>query len=257
VAKVRIIASQEAFDSRKEDSGDFVVPKPGIYTLQCTECEPGFTKDSDGDEDKSKPYLKFTYKIVGVGVKEEEPKENYGNTWDYMSFSESSDWKRAEVLLAYGIASGGFDGELDTDEAFLNRKIIARLKHEKSRSKDDPKQAKVGRMFQYGTDMNVAETEVEYGDADEAVDDTFGPHGDEAVEAEHEEQSRKEELEGMELKALGGVLTELGGDPKDAIVKGKDGKTDPVATKAAVIGAILAAEEGETGNTEDDDDDPF
>lgn len=256
MAKVRIIASQEAFDSRKEDSGDFVVPKPGIYTLQCTECEPGFTKDSDGDEDQSKPYLKFTYKIVGVGVKEDEPKENYGNIWDYMSFSDSSDWKRAEVLLSYGLASGSFDAEVDTDDAFLNRKIIARLKHEKARSKDDPKQAKVGRMFQYGTDMATAETEVDYGEAEAPEDDTFGANGDEAVEAD-QEQTRRQELESMELKALGGLLTELGGDPKANIVKTTDGKTDPVSTKDSVIEAILYAEAGGNAAGTIDDDDPF
>jgi hypothetical protein len=261
MAKFKMSVSQEAFDSRKEDSGDFVLPKPGLYVLRCTECEPGFTKDSSGNEDKNRPYLKFTYKIVGVGTEEAEPKENYGNIWDYMSFGDKSEWKRAEVLLAYGIASGAFEGELDTDDVFLNRKVLVRLKHEKGQTKDDPKQAKIARMFEADSNPNaVEEGEVDYGNDDE---DTFGssdpvygdeePFGDNAEPEEEESgdaEARREELAAMDLKALGAMLTENGGDPKACIVKGSNGKTDSEATKANVIDAILSLEEG-------DSDDPF
>lgn len=258
MAKIRMSVSQEAFDSRREDGGDFVLPKPGVYWLTCSECEPGFTK-TDGEEDPSKPYLKFTYKITGIGEANAETKENYGSIWDYMSFGDKSEWKRAEVLLAYGIADGAFEGELDTDEAFLNRKVMVRLKHEKGQTKDDPKQAKIARMYApgHGPSAGGDDGDIDYGDAD----DVFGGADEAEAAAEPDGPSyeeRKAELEGMDLKALGALFSgDYDGDPKALIVKGSDGKTDTAKTKEAVVEAILGKEYEDDGNDVGDPDDPF
>lgn len=252
MAKVRIKASAEAIAKGGQDRGDFVVPKPGFYILQLTECNPGFSKDADGNEDKKKPRLECIYKIVGVGRDEEEPKENYGNVWDYVSFSENSEWKRGEFLKAFGFTedgNGDFDDEIDTDDV-INRKVLVRLKHEKQRGKDATPRAKVASMFVYGTDPSeiVDDGGVSYGDAEDEPEDAFGSVDDEP----QDEGYTEEELAGMDLKALGAILTDLGGVPQDHIVKKGKG-IDSDATKAAVIAAILEEQSGD----EEGADDPF
>lgn len=255
MAKVRLTATQEDFEKVGQDLGDFILPKPGLYVLTCTEVNAGYSKGDDGEEDKKKPRLEMIYKITGVGKEEAEPKENYGNIWDYVSFSKDSGWKRAEVAVTFGFAEPGtteFDDDVDTDD-MVNRKILARLKHEKGRTKDATPRAKIQRMFRYGTDPTAEENgEVDYGGASE---DAFGstetdPFGEEPQEATgHTEESLGE----MDLKSLGGILKEdFGGDPTEHIVKVK-GKLDADATKAAVIEAILTAQ----GTTEPEDEDPF
>jgi len=246
MVKVRFKVSKEALQRPDQDMGDFVTPKPG------------FTKDSDGEPDKTRPYLEFIYKITGVGAEEADVTENYGNVWDYVSFSEESDWKRAQVLKAYGLSDGedDFDEKLETDE-FLNRKVIARLKLAKGQTSDDPKRAKVARLIAYGSDVSGAfnSSGTDYGETE--YEETFG--------ATEEDRSlyTVDELDAMDLKELGKVLKEeFEQDPVALLVKfqsGKNkGKTDLEETKVAVINAILEAQgEVEEEGTSGDDDDPF
>lgn len=259
MAKVRIKASQEAFDTRREDSGDFALPKPGIYVLQVGECEPGYTKDAEGEPDESKPHLKFTYKIVGVGEAEAKPTENYGSVWDYVSFGEKSDWKRAEMLIAYGIATSEFDGEIDTDD-LVNRKVLARIKHEKGRTKDDPKQAKIARLFPYGQPIaDQASADVDYGNDAFEADEPFGADEDTAsADTGVNEAQRRDELQAMDLKSLGALMKgDYDMDPTTFIVKGANGKVDGDATKAACINAIMEREGFDSPTEDEDDDNPF
>lgn len=256
MAKVRFKASQEDFEKAGKDLGDFVVPKPGLYVMTCTEVNAGYSKKKDSDEeDKSKPRLEMIYAITGIGKEEAQPKENYGSIWDYVSFSNESGWKRAEVAIAYGFAEPGtteFDDDIDTDE-MINRKVLARLKHEKGRTKDDKPRAKVARLFPYGSDPGAEEMDVSYG----SEESTFGSTEDDPFgEAEPDVEPHTEEsLNELDLKALGAVLKEeFEGEPTEHIVKVK-GKLDAEKTKAAVIAAILAAQE-EVG-TEEDSEDPF
>ena len=258
MVKVRFKVSKEALQRPDQDMGDFVTPKPGIYVLTVVEVNPGFTKDSDGEPDKTRPYLEFIYKITGVGAEEADVTENYGNVWDYVSFSEESDWKRAQILKAYGLSDGedDFDEKLETDK-FLNRKVIARLKLAKGQTSDDPKRAKVARLIAYGSDVSGAfnSSGTDYGETE--YEETFG--------ATEEDRSlyTVDELDAMDLKELGKVLKEeFEQDPVALLVKfqsGKNkGKTDLEETKVAVINAILEAQgEVEEEGTSGDDDDPF
>ena len=238
MAKVRIKASAESISKGGQDRGDFVVPKPGFYILTMTECNPGFSKDAEGNEDKKKPRLECIYKITGVGREEAETKENYGNLWDYVSFSESSDWKRGEFLKAFGYVEDGssdFDDDIDTDDV-INRKVLARVKHEKARTKGDPARAKIASLFESGGDVSYGDEEPAFGSSDE----------------EAETVHTEDDLNEMDLKGVGAVLEELGGNPRDHIVKDAKGKVDSTKTKAAVIEAILKAQGGDEA-----DDDPF
>jgi hypothetical protein len=256
MVKVRMKVSKEKFDEADQDRGDFVLPKPGVYVLQCVDVIPGFSKDADGNEDKKKPRLECIYKIVGVGANEAEVTENYGQIWDYISFSESSEWKRKEFLLAFGLADGStdFDDDIDTDDC-VNKKVKARLKHENGRNKDDGKRAKVGKLFSYDSDLStdLADSATDYGSA-------FGDEEDAPVFGEDEggdaaEPYTVDELDELDLKALGAILKdEFDGDPQACIVK-KRGKLDTEETKAAVINAILEAQgDGDEG---EGDEDPF
>lgn len=255
MAKVRLKASAESIAKGGQDRGDFVTPKPGFYILTLAEVNSGYSKDDSGEEDKKKPRLEMIYKITGVGREEAEPKENYGNIWDYVSFSKESDWKRGEVIKAFGLAaddSGDFDDEVDTDE-LINRKVLARIKHEKSRDKNAAPRAKIASLHKYGTDpSDIEETSgVDYG-GDE--DETFSEPTDEETTEETQDLT-EEELEAMDLKELGAKLTELTEEaPQDYIVK-KGSKVDAEKTKAAVIARIL--EWQGTVTDDGDDEDPF
>jgi len=249
MAKVRMKVTAEEMAKAGEDRGDFVLPKPGFYVLTMAECNHGYSADKEGGEDTKRPRLECIYTITGVGREETDPKENYGKIWDYVAFTPTSGWKRAQFIKAFSLAPDGateFDDEFDTDD-LINRKVLVRLKHEKGRTKDDPTRAKVATMFVYGSDPSDIEDggQVVYSDEGE---DAFGSD-------EPAEQSITEaDLADMDLKALGEVYTEVtGNDPRGLVVK-KNGKLDAEATKAAVIEAILAAQ-GDDQSVEEDD--PF
>jgi hypothetical protein len=261
MVKVRIQATQKDFEQAEGNGGgDFVVPPAGVYVLSMEECNHGFSK-TNGEVDETKPRLECVYTIVGIGPEEQPVKENYGKLWDYVSFSEASGWKRAEFLKAFKLIApnatqADADVTIDTDDV-VNRKVVARLKHEKGQNAGDPPRAKVARLIAYGTDLSAASEE----SAPEYTTDTgFG--GD--VATPFDEQGNEvtpytaEELEAMDLKSLGAILKDdFEGTPQDHIVKGTDGKTDTVATKRAVVAAILEAQGGDAPAEDVEDDDPF
>lgn len=265
MVKVRIQAGKEAFEqAAKDGGGDFVVPKPGVYVLTMEACNHGFSK-TDGEPDQAKPRLECVYTITGVGPEEAPTTENYGKLWDYVSFSESSGWKRAEFLKAFKLADEGAtsaDVSVDTDD-FVNRKVLARLKHEKGQNAGDPPRAKVARLIAYGSDLSggaLDDSATDYGTDTGPSGDIDEPFGAEAEPEMDVTMYTVDSLEELDLKGLGAILKdEFGGDPTAHIVKGKDGKLDKEETKTAVVNAILEAQgDGvETGNTEDDDENPF
>lgn len=65
-----------------------------------------------------------------------------------------------------------------------------------------------------------------------------------------------EELDGMDLKELGGIAKEFDLDPTAAIVKTR-GKTDPAKTKAKIIEMILEAQGGEETEEGEEEGNPF
>ena len=250
--KIKISATTDDFEQAGQDQGDFVVPPAGYYILQCKEINPGFSQDDDGNADKKRPRLEVIYSITGVGVEDNPVTENYGNIWDYVSFSAASGFARARFLRAFGFAGGdeAFDGEIDIDKA-INMKVVARLRQVKGREPGE-KRAKIASLLPY-EDRHMAEA---FGGGDDDESDSaedgavFGGTAEDAGEA-----YTQEELEGMDLKELGGVAKDdFSLDPNDFIVKVR-GKVNADKTKAAVIEGILAAQEAEDaeGGSGDDD----
>lgn len=253
MTKVKIKASAESFEKAGEDRGDFVVPKNGWYVLQLTELNAGFSKGSDGSEDKKRPRLEAIYQITGVGRDNQAVEENYGNVWDYVSFSDESEWKRAEFLWAHqAVDSKDGDVEMDIDtDKFVEEAmpVLARLKQEKGRNADDEPRAKVAKLLPF-TDGDTADA---FGsDAGGEDEDAFGG-GEEAGE---DELLTQEQLEGMDLKELGKIAPEFDLDPNDSIVKVR-GKVNGAKTKAKLIEAILEAQGADDGETGTEDESPF
>jgi hypothetical protein len=261
LTKVKIKVSKD--DLAKvgdDDRGTFDLPKPGLYVLQASRIDPGFTKNSDGEEDQSKPYLQFVYGIVAEMPGEIAPKGNYGNIWDYMSFSEASGWKRAEVLYAFGFLTkeeaerydGEAEFELDTD-VLVERKVLARVKHEKGRNNDDPKRAKIAKLFPYGSEQDsfTSNGETEYGEV--SADDPFSTADEEGSGA----LLTVEELRSMELKELGDIAKEFDLDPNIYLVRNRAKKIDNALTMEAIISAILVAQNGNVETAEDEEESPF
>lgn len=142
-------------DFEKAGSGDFVAPQPGIYTGKLVECNPGFSKDDSGKEDKKKPRLECIYEIIGEGRDGEPSDTNYSRLWEYISFGESTRWKRASFLLSMGLSDGtkNFDGTVDTEE-IIGTKVIIRVKADKDL--DGNYRAKIGSTFPFKDEDEAA-----------------------------------------------------------------------------------------------------
>jgi hypothetical protein len=247
MAKVKMKAGKEAFEKAGQDQGDFVVPKPGWYTAELKSCTDGYSKDEGGGEDKKRPRLECIYTIVGIGREDEPHSENYGNLWDYVSFSPESEWKRAEFMKAMGLADDAAEVEFDTDEV-AGTKVFVRVKHEKGRDKDDPPRAKIAKLLPFSDE----DRDAAFGDGDDTTEDVdFGS------DAEGDPYLSEEDLAAMDIKELGKVATEFDIDPQALVVRHRNKKVNMEGTKAAVIAAILEAQ-GAPGDGDDtDDDDPF
>ena len=166
--------------------------------LSCTKAEPGFSKSEDGEsEDKSKPRVEFVYSFVAALDKDrtEQPiTQNYGSMWDYMSFSDTSGWKRAEVMKAFGVIPQDYEGDLDvefdTDEC-INQRVIARIKHEtRGQGKNAVKRGKISKLYKYGSLPDAVETaDVSYGEAELPGDTDAGdvPDSDSPFGADEDE----------------------------------------------------------------------
>ena len=255
MTKIKFKVEADDLEDVDKDSGDFVVPPKGYYIFAIKEANAGFSK-TDGVEDKKKPRLEVILQIVGVGRDGEAVTENYGNVWDYISFSKESGWKRGEFLWALGLIDNKEDTEIevDTDE-LVGQQVLGRIKHQKDNREDGAVQAKIAKYLR-ATD---SDGEAAFGAAaadEEGGGDVFG--GEETTAPEY---LTEEGLNELEMKELGATAKEFDIDPNDHLVKVK-GKVDLEATKAAVIAAILEAQgapgdEPEADAGGDDEESPF
>lgn len=265
MGKVKIKVGKKAVEEAGK-SGDFEQPKPGVYTATLVECKPGFTKGDDGKPDKSRPYLECIYQIDGVGREGKKPEVQYSRLWDYVSFSEASEWKQAQFGIAMGLevtASGGIDGSIETEEnkpgTVIGRKVVIRVK--KDSDQEGNYRGKIASVMPAdgGADLDAGDDgEILEGDEDVVEEDN--PFGEDS-EGDEEDYLTEEDLEALSLKELGALASnDFDLTPQEHIVKVK-GKVDQDQTKAALIAAILEAqgaedEDGETGN-DDGEEDPF
>lgn len=259
MTKVKVQAGQDAVKQAGE-AVEFVDAPPGLYIAELVECNAGFSKGDDDKEDKSRPRLECIYKPIGVG-REGEPMPDgvrYGQVWDYVSFGEDSEWKRAQFGLAMGAkpdAQGNIDVSFETDKdkpgTIIGTKVILRVK--RGKDLEGNYRAKCGGVFHIDSG-EAAETSSAFaddaGNEESAPDNPFGDDSG----AEEEDLYTEEYLIGLEMKDLGEAAKQFDLDPNDFLVK-KRGKVDLDATQAAVVAAILEAQNGseEAG----DDDSPF
>jgi hypothetical protein len=85
---------------------------PGVYTVKLKEVKPGFRKGDNGQPDKSAPRLEVLAEI-------QDKKFKGSLLYDYISFSEASQWKMDQFLQVLGLAStskrkGSFDTTVNT-----------------------------------------------------------------------------------------------------------------------------------------------
>lgn len=273
MVKVKIQATEEDVAKAGEDLGDFVVPKPGFYVLQLVECTPGFSKDGNGEEDKSRPRLECVYEIVAEGKEQAEPKANYGRLWDYVTFSKEAGWSRARFVKAFypdKVKDGkALDVEIDTDEV-VERKVFARIKNERDKLRSEEagstvQRARIANLLPLdGMDSyeEAAYSSDAFGGAEDAEGGDEDPFGGSTEDA-GDDLLTEEELKGYDLKELGNVAKEFDLDPTDSIVKyvrgANKGKVNQESTKEKIIAAILEAQGADDGDGGDagGDEDPF
>jgi len=115
-----------SYDDRQEPGGDFPVPTPGTYVMECLECE--LTRSKKGD-----PMFKVKH-VITQG-------EYEGSfIWDYCMATGRMFWKLVHLLRAVG-HNGEFD-ERDRDEVWsiLSEETFeAVLINEKYKGKDTAK----------------------------------------------------------------------------------------------------------------------
>lgn len=266
MAKFRMQASAEDVVKADEDMGEFVVPPAGFYVVQLIEVNPGYSKGSDGEEDKSRPRLECVYEIVAEGREQAEPKANYGRLWDYVSFSKEAGWHRANFTKSlYPEAvqdDGTIDIELDTDD-MVERKMLARIKHERDKRASDEAgkrvdRARIARFYSLDDDSafdDTADTTDAYADSGSDAAAEADPFAEVGGDETDDGLLTEDELDKMDLKELGTVAKEFDLEPTSFIVKTRN-KLDQEKTKAAVIAAILEAQ-GDDGNDDGGDEDPF
>lgn len=259
MAKVRIKASKESVE-KAEDQGDFVQAPKGIYTAELTEVNPGHTKGKDGKPDKTRPYLECVWKIDGKGREAEPLDERYSSIWDYVTFSDESDWKRAQFGTAVGlpVKNGEIDGDIEIEAGkpgtVIGARALVRIKGDKDQ--DGDYKAKIGWMGPLSGPALPDNPMAGGDDEPEAADDPFG-----GGSSEEEELWTAETLGELDLKELGAeASTNWDLTPQDFIVKVR-GKVSQDKTKEKLIAAILEAqgaeEEEGSGDAEDNSDDPF
>lgn len=261
MGKVKIKVGKEDVE-KSEASGDFEPAPVGLYVLELIEVNPGFAKGEGGKEDKSRPYLECIWRPVGLGREGKPLTTQYSQIWDYVSFGEASKWKMAQFALAIGLktnAKGEIDGEIEIEDGkpgtIIGTKVIGRLK--KDSDQEGNYRPKVGNL------SHIDGAASESGDDAFADDDAGGSPFDDTPDdtAGEDDLLTREGLEEIEdLKELGSLAGEFDLTPQDFIIKTR-GKVDPAKTKAALIDAILEAQDGPAddadGGTEDLPDDPF
>lgn len=278
MAKFKIRAKAEDANKAGQDSGEFVVPPAGYYHLRIVEANAGYSK-TDGEEDKTKPRIEIVYEIDAIGMDGGgEVEDNYGRLWDYITFGDGyAATRRTEFAVAMGAdkeaIANGEEYEFDTEE-LLERKLIARLKHEKDKQKSEEEKKTIMRA-RVATVLPLSAADgavnsggpVDFGGDDEDVEAVDEDPFSESEEEEEEagDLLTEEELEAMEPKDLSAVAKEFDLDPQSLIVKFKSGekkgKVNVPASKKAMIEAILEAQGGdedpEPAEEEEDDGDPF
>lgn len=255
MAKIKFDVSGS--DPEKAVSRDFEPPRPGVHLVKVEEINPGFSKGDDGKPDKTRPRLEIVARVED-GVSKGAP------LWDYLSFSEASQWKLDQFLQVFGIATAKKrKGEFDTD-TIIGEVAKVRVKADSGSEEYRPKvtawMVAEGDGLEGdgdgdeldlpsddddpfgGDDDETATDEAEGGDDDIWGDDDEG--GEEEEEAQEPLHYTAEELKGMNMAGLKDLCTDLELKP-------------PAAARASVTKLRPWIFKNQPNKTPPDDEDPF
>lgn len=215
------------------ESIDAEPPKKGIYQARVKEINPGFSKGDDGKPDKKRPRLEVVWEIIGDSDGDADALATLGHeggsclsawVWDYVSFSDASEWKQAQFFKTLGVANpkktkGKFDAEK------FEGKFVAKIRVKADTNLDGDYKAKVAATWPWE-------------DADPDTSDIDDELADELADTEEWD---KESLGDLELAELKNVARQFDVE----VAKGKK--------KNTYIKEILAAQE-EADEDEDEED---
>ena len=184
-------------DPKAAFAGGGKQPTPGVYTVKLKEVKPGFRKGENGQPDKAAPRLEVVAEI-------QDKKFKGSLLYDYISFSEASQWKMDQFLQVLGLASTSKrKGSFDTTKV-ANKKLKVRVVGDTYNGEYR------GKLGSY-----LPDDEAEDGEADEPDED----------EEADEEQDEEQDLDSLGEQAdadnetaidiLTGMAEEAGLDPDD------------------------------------------
>jgi hypothetical protein len=198
MAKVTFDVSGSDPDKATQDQEP---PKPGVYVAKVDAIETGFSKDEEtGKPDKSRPRLEVIYRIA------KGPSKGFP-LWDYLSFSEASQWKMDQFLQAVGVATKTKrKGSFETSKIVGKKLVKVRLSGQGS---GDDYRVRVRGVFSYNESEDEGEEEEE-----ELEDEEEEELEDEESEEEEEETEDEDEIEldESDLDQLG-AEADAGGTP--------------------------------------------
>lgn len=250
MAKIKFQVEPEAFDS----TGIAEAPKPDVYEAKINQINAGYSKDDNGQEDKSRPRLEVIYEITDDKAKTRgvDGGSALGAwVWDYVTFGKESQWKLAQFTKAFGLAdkskpAGEFDtaklAEKVTDIDKNGKKVTKETKHPGAkcklrigagRNQDGGYKAKVNSILPIGGD----------GDSSGEFDTEEESIVDESTESEGYTEADLKAMPTSELKEVVNAFNEAG---YELVIKGKK--------KSEVIAMILEAQEAANAAAEGGDD---
>jgi len=195
----------------QDDSPNFAEqPKPGVYTFLIKEIIPGYTQG-----DKSRPRLEVVLDVVADGKGETESLKTSGKEggdctgariWDYVSFSDASEWKQKQFFKAIGEASPKKKkGKFNAEKHEGKTRFLAVVKADSNQEGDY--RAKIGTIFPIGED--AATVEMDDGLEDELEKDELEPEEPESEELEEDEdddwddeEEEEDELTEEQIRAM-------------------------------------------------------
>lgn len=229
-------------DPKDAFKGGAEPPKPGVYKGKIVDCKVGAKQ---GDPDAKR--LEVTIEII------DDKKYKGARLYDYIAFSEASQWKMDQFLQVLGITSKSKrKGTFDTDDVVgevvkirvagdtYNGEYRAKLAAYLPGGKDDDDE----------DDDDADEVDVDEDDDEDFDDDEEEESDDEEDEDEDEEESEDDDVPPYDEWDIEELKAEC---------KARKLKIKPGSKKVTYVKALEADDEASEGDDEDEDDeeDPF
>lgn len=233
-------ASQSAVEEAQSTT-DFEAPPPGLYVLKLASLTPKFAQ-TNGKEDKSRPYVEARWQPVAVGTERLELPAAYSSVFDNVSMGEETEWKRAQYAVALGKKpmKGEFVLEEDPNKpgTDIGKECLGRIK--KGQDLDGNYRPRLGTIFALNGNVSGDVTDAEAED----------PFAEDEEEGGGSDYLTRAGLEAMEPKEIKPLLEQFDLDPSQ--FKGKTAIADAID---AILEAQGVGDNG--GEDEGDEESPF